>query len=357
MEYRMIHITKIAIASVACMAFIGCGDSYNGSKEADKAALKVLNRNANFLTDAAGMSLYTFDKDALSKSNCDAACQEKWPLFTGNGTEGSDLITLENDQLAYRKHPLYYFVKDKAEGDVLGNNVNNVWHLVHAKTAPMDTQVALSTTLIKQTFLTDKDGRALYTFDKDSKDVSNCYDSTPTSGTGCESTWPVFYSADLGKLPTGVSASDFTVIDRDATRAKKDESLKQVTYKGKPLYYFTPDNKETGSVKGDWVKGVWHLVETAATKVNMSAGATTGGSVEAGKTRFAGCATCHGADGLTKAFGISIKIGELDDAAKVEALLKFMKNDGTGKNSTMVGIAKNLSEDEIKNLSAYIGTL
>lgn len=217
--------------------------------------------------------------------------------------------------------------------------------------------MALSTTIIKQTFLTDKDGRALYTFDNDTKDVSNCYDSTPTSGTGCESTWPVFYSDDLGNLPVGVSSADFAVIDRDTARAKQGEPIQQVTFKGQPLYYFTPDNKEAGSVKGDWVKGVWHLIETAAEKVDMSAGAATGGSVEEGKTRFAACATCHGADGLTQAFGVSIKIGELDDAAKVEKLLNYMKDDGAGKNSTMVGIAKGLSEDEIKNLSAYIGTL
>ena len=343
----MNHVTKIAIASVACMAFIGCGDSYSGSKSDNKAELKVLKRNASFLTDTQGMSLYTFDKDALNKSNCDAACQEIWPLFTGVGTPDTDLTTPENDQLAYRKHPLYYFNKDKVEGDVLGNNVKDVWHLVHAKTAPSDTQVALSTTIIKQTFLTDKDGRALYTFDKDTKDVSNCYDDTPTSNSGCESTWPVFYSADLGKLPTGTSAADFGVIDRDTARAKQGEPVKQVTFKGQPLYYFIKDNKEAGSVKGDWVKGVWHLVEATA----------TGGSVEAGKTRFAGCASCHGEDGLTKAFGESIKIGELDDASKVEALLNYMKDDGAGKNSTMVGIAKGLSEDEIKNLSAYIGTL
>lgn len=352
----MNHITKTTLVTVACMAFIGCGDSYSDNKKAAKAELKVLDRNARFLTDTQGLSLYTFDKDALNKSNCDAECQKIWPLFTGVGVDGSDLTTPENDQLAYKKHPLYYFKKDKIEGDVLGNNIKNVWHLVHTKTVPMSTQVALSSTIIKQSFLTDKDGRALYTFDKDEKDVSNCYDATPTEGTGCESTWPVFYSEDLGNLPSGTSSDDFGVIQRDVTRAKKGESLKQVSFKGQPLYYFTPDNKEAGSIKGDWVKGVWHLVETAASKVDMSTGTTSDNSVQAGKTRFVGCATCHGEDGLNKAFGISIKIGELD-ASSAESKLNYMKNDGTGKNSTMVGIAKNLSEDEIKNLSAYIGTL
>lgn len=48
-RYVVNHITKVAIASVACMAFIGCGDSYSDSKSDDKAELKVLNRNASFL--------------------------------------------------------------------------------------------------------------------------------------------------------------------------------------------------------------------------------------------------------------------------------------------------------------------
>ncbi len=362
----MNNMTKILLASVACVALVGCGDSYSDSKKssvsASESALKVLNRNAKFLTDKSAMSLYTFDKDGLDTSNCDAECQKIWPLFTGVNSGSEDIKVLQDsDHLAYRKHPLYYFIKDMAPGDILGNNVKNVWHLVYAPAGSTDAQTALSDISMKQTYLTDKDGRALYTFDKDTENVSTCYDTTPTSGSGCESVWPVFYSADLGKLPTGTTAADFKVIDRDIARAKKGEPIQQVTYKGKPLYYFTPDNKEAGSVKGDWVKGVWHLVELGAVKTGTVPADTeqtaSGVDIEAGKTRFQSCASCHGKDGLNKAFGISIKIGELDDPAKVESLLRYLKDDGTGKNSTMVNIAKSLSESEIKNLSAYIGTL
>jgi len=362
----MNSLTKIIVAGSACVALIGCTDSYDDKKKVEgtstssipvKIELKVLNRNAKFLTDTDARSLYVFDKDMLNTSNCDAECQKIWPLFEGADSGSEDIKVLEGtDHLAYRKHPLYYFVKDKAPGDILGNNVKNVWHLVYAPADSTDIQTALSDTNIKQTYLTDKDGRALYTFDKDSESVSNCYDSTPTSGSGCESVWPVFYNDDLGVLPTGTNASDFAVIERDPERAKEGEPLQQVTYKSKPLYYFTPDNKEAGNVRGDWVKGVWHLVELDTSKVG-STPPKEGGGLEAGKKRFEGCASCHGKDGLNKAFGISIKIGELDDPAKVETLLRFMKNDGTGKNSTMVDIAKGLSEQEIKDLSAYIGTL
>ncbi|HIP27937.1 MAG TPA: c-type cytochrome, partial [Sulfurovum sp.] len=315
--------------------------------------------------DTDAMSLYTFDKDILNKSNCDAECQKIWPLFEGANSGSVDIKVLSgSDQLAYRKHPLYYFVKDKAPGDILGNNVKDVWHLVHASAGSADSQTALSETVIKQTFLTDKNQRSLYTFDKDTRGVSNCYDSSPTSGTGCESTWPVFYSADLGALPEGTVSADFSIIGRDAAKAKQGESTQQVAYKGKPLYYFTPDNREALSTKGDWVKGVWHLVELNAQKVGGETSATPASTptatpannTDAGKQIYNNCASCHQADGLGTPGG-AIKIGEVGNAQTIESLLNFMKNDGAGKNSTMVGIAKGLSVQQIKDVSAYIATL
>ena len=351
-------LTQITMVSVATLALIGCSDSYNDTNTPNDTgtpiiedALKASNRNVKFLVDTDAMSLYTFDKDMLNTSNCDAACQEVWPLFLGADTGSEDIKVLEGtDHLAYRKHPLYYFVNDKAPGDVLGNNVKEVWHLVHAPVGTTDSQTALSETNIKQTFLTDKDQRALYTFDNDTENVSNCYDTTPTSGTGCESIWPVFYSSDLGTLPVGTATADFAVIDRDATKAKEGEPTQQVTYKGKPLYYFTPDNKETLSTKGDWVKGVWHLVELDANKVDVPLDTTAGEKI------YTNCASCHREDGLGTPGG-AIKIGEVGNAQTIENLLNFMKTDGTGKNSTMVGIAKGLTDQQIKDVSAYIATL
>lgn len=50
-------------------------------------------------------------------------------------------------------------------------------------------------------------------------------------------------------------------------------------------------------------------------------------------------------------------IGQVGDAAKLEELLTYLKTNGAGKNSVMVAIAKDLSEQEIKDVSAYIATL
>ena len=355
----MNKVTQITLASVAVLALVGCGDSYNDNKGTENppveqgTQLKASNRNANFLVDADGMSLYTFDNDTLNKSNClPGTCQDTWPLFVGIDNNDLDIKAVPESEghLAYRQHPLYYFINDEKIGDVNGNNVKDVWHLVHAQVAPIDTQVKLSETNIKQTFLTDKDQRALYTFDNDEEDVSNCYDTTPTSGTGCESVWPVFYSSDLGALPVGTNVEDFGVIDRNVTKAKEGESLQQVTYQGKPLYYFTPDNQEALSTKGDWVKGVWHLVELNASKIEEPIDTTAGEAI------FSNCASCHREDGLGTPGG-AIKIGEVGNAQTIENLLNFMKSDGTGKNSTMVSIAQGLSDEKIKDVSAYIATL
>jgi len=96
-------------------------------------------------------------------------------------------------------------------------------------------------------YLTDNNDMALYTFDKDTNNKSNCYN-------GCETKWPVFYT-DINKLnlPMGIKTADFGTI-------KRDNGAMQTTYKSKPLYYFFKDSKAKDT-NGDWAKGVWHLVE------------------------------------------------------------------------------------------------
>ncbi len=97
------------------------------------------------------------------------------------------------------------------------------------------------------THLSDNYGMTLYTFDKDTKNKSNCYKV-------CESKWPVFYgSIDADKLPSGMDKNDFGTITRD-------NGAKQTTYKSQPLYYFFKDNGPKVK-KGDGVKGVWHIVK------------------------------------------------------------------------------------------------
>lgn len=88
-------------------------------------------------------------------------------------------------------------------------------------------------------FLTDKDGMTLYIFDKDTDGVSNCAGD-------CLVKWPVLPASDSDK-----TKGDYGVI-------RRADGVKQWTYKGMPLYTFFKDT-ETGDIKGDGVKGVWHL--------------------------------------------------------------------------------------------------
>ncbi|MCM5558532.1 hypothetical protein [Pleomorphomonas sp. JP5] len=87
------------------------------------------------LTDAKGMSLYTFDKDAAGVSNCYGDCAVKWPPVTAAAGAMADdefsLVTRKDgsQQWAFKGMPLYLWQGDKKPGDVSGDGVGGVWHL------------------------------------------------------------------------------------------------------------------------------------------------------------------------------------------------------------------------------------
>lgn len=90
-----------------------------------------------YMTDPRGMTLYTFDKDAPGVSNCKGACLANWPIYAQrnpetNLPEGISTIKRPDGptQYTWNKMPLYYYIKDTAAGDVKGNGVGGVWHIV-----------------------------------------------------------------------------------------------------------------------------------------------------------------------------------------------------------------------------------
>jgi predicted lipoprotein with Yx(FWY)xxD motif len=114
---------------------------YAGIASAAGLNIKEKDGLGSFLVDEKGMTLYLFKKDLPGKSVCAAGgCLEKWPIFFAEAIEpaaGVDaasiaVITREDGkrQNTYKGLPLYYFVKDKAIGDTLGQGVNNVWFVV-----------------------------------------------------------------------------------------------------------------------------------------------------------------------------------------------------------------------------------
>ena len=91
---------------------------------------------AGMIMDSKGMTLYIFDKDAGGKSACYDACATKWPPYLGKAddpmTEGWTLVDRTDGtmQWAYDGKPMYYFAGDKKGGDMAGDGLGGVWHVI-----------------------------------------------------------------------------------------------------------------------------------------------------------------------------------------------------------------------------------
>ncbi|MFY3309064.1 hypothetical protein [Achromobacter ruhlandii] len=86
------------------------------------------------LVNSAGMTLYTFDKDAGGKSACNDQCAKIWPPVTAaaDAKASGDLSIITRDdgskQWAYKGKPVYLYAKDAKPGDKTGDNFKDVWH-------------------------------------------------------------------------------------------------------------------------------------------------------------------------------------------------------------------------------------
>ena len=93
------------------------------------------------LTNAKGLTLYSFAPDSPTASKCYGSCAAYWPPVTGTapastglpGTVGTITRTGDAHQLTYNGHPLYTYIGDSAPGQANGNNLNlngGLWHEV-----------------------------------------------------------------------------------------------------------------------------------------------------------------------------------------------------------------------------------
>lgn len=122
---------RILIGLSAALIALSAGGSFAAEpwKEVDSSVGKIY-------TDDKGMTLYTFDKDEAGKSNCYDDCAAKWPPFLAAAdamAEGEWTIVERTDgakQWVYEGKPLYLYVDDKAAGDMAGDGMGGVWHVV-----------------------------------------------------------------------------------------------------------------------------------------------------------------------------------------------------------------------------------
>jgi predicted lipoprotein with Yx(FWY)xxD motif len=126
--YRFGVAAAIMLAAAA-VSYSAQADEYGPFKEMKTSAGTVL-------TDPKGMTLYTYDKDAAGTSNCVDQCATNWPpaMATASDKPVGDLTIIKRPdgtmQWADDGKPLYTFIQDKKPGDVTGDNMKNVWHVV-----------------------------------------------------------------------------------------------------------------------------------------------------------------------------------------------------------------------------------
>jgi predicted lipoprotein with Yx(FWY)xxD motif len=245
------------------------------------AAVLDLGQNdelGSFLVDEKGMTLYLFTKDTPNTTVCYDKCAIAWPpLLTngdpvaGDGVDASMLgTTTRTDgaiQVTYNGWPLYYYEKDKAPGDVIGQNVGDVWFVISpagemintgaAATEPPAASAGAATVALGEndtlgSFLVDDKGMTLYLFTKDTPNTTVCYDK-------CAVAWPPLLTTGDPVAGEGLDASLLGTTNRT-------DGTVQVTYNGWPLYYYEKD-KAPGDVIGQDVGGVWYVVSADGEQV------------------------------------------------------------------------------------------
>ncbi len=242
-------------------------DEKDPQQKENKVKLANSSKHGEILTDANGKSLYFFSLDTKETSACIDGCLDKWPVFyeeeltLDSGLDLVDFGTITRadgkKQTTYKGWPLYYFFNDAIAGDTNGDNVNSVWFIAKPDYSLMYVKAQLvgedgnnyksDYTVGNEAtpYIVDINGRTLYTFIKDKEDTNN-FTKEDFSNNGV---WPIA-EITLDKIPSILKESDFGTIDVFGRT--------QLTYKGRPLYYFGQDSQRGDNMGISFpAPGVW----------------------------------------------------------------------------------------------------
>lgn len=129
-------ITTVALLTLSSSAFIALPVAQAAQHTMPAGIMTKHTAHGVILTNAHGMTLYTFGRDTNGHSMCNGRCASIWrpvrpeagAMPTGNWT----LVTRANgmEQWAYDGKPLYTYSKDEKPGDMKGNGLfHNMWRV------------------------------------------------------------------------------------------------------------------------------------------------------------------------------------------------------------------------------------
>lgn len=139
-----------------------------------------------------------------------------------------------------------------------------------AAAAPSSSTAGRTTVTVGSTplgsILIDTRGRTLYLYTPDGKNKSTCYGQ-------CAKFWPPLYASGTLRGAHGVKKSLLGTTKRTGGKL-------QVTYAGRPLYFFALDTAP-GDVNGQGLQNIWYAMSADGKRVSTAAPAAT---VTLGKT-------------------------------------------------------------------------
>lgn len=144
-----------ALVTAACGSNpYGGGSTAAGTSSGSSGATVSIGSSkvGKILVDGSGRTLYLFEADSATTSNCYDSCAQVWPVLTtsgnpvaGPGVNGSLLSTTKRRdgsvEVVYNGHPLYYFSGDKQPGDITGQDLNSfgaLWYVLSPDGAKVD---------------------------------------------------------------------------------------------------------------------------------------------------------------------------------------------------------------------------
>lgn len=121
-------------------------------------------------------------------------------------------------------------------------------------------------------FLVDAQGHTLYVFEKDERGDSYCNGA-------CAAVWPPLETSSAPTASGGIDAAALGTI-------KRDDGDTQVTYHGRPLYYYAGDASTPGKTKGQELEqfgAEWYVVGANGKPIESKPkSSSSGGSTNSG---------------------------------------------------------------------------